>query len=103
MGGGGGGNPSSVMLSKWEQDQLTQQMDAARNEAAKATQQQLAGTQLDWLRTYGQSSAMAAMTAANIPAPFSTKAGGFDTALLGTAGNLLPLKGTGGAPIQPVR
>jgi hypothetical protein len=79
MGGGGGGGE----LTWQQQVAYTTQFEQARKQAADATQQQLAGVQMDWLRNYGQSTAM---TAAGIPAPFATKGGGFATPFMSPAG-----------------
>jgi hypothetical protein len=92
MGGGGGGDNGAQAARDrefWAQEhQQELAIAASAQESADAVKQQLAGTQLDWLRQYGQTSAM---KQAGIPAPFSTMGGGFTTQLLDTAGNPLPL------------
>ena len=90
---GGGGDSGSAEQAARDQAFWQQQIKDANQigqEAivtAEAVRQQVTGTQLDWLRQFGQTSAM---KEAGIPAPFSTVGGGFQTPLLGTAGNVLP-------------
>jgi len=81
MGGGGGGQDNSQ--NQWMLQQLMQQYKDSAVQTANATQQQMGGLQLDWLRTYGQSPQM---KAAGIPSPFSTISGGFQNPFASTAG-----------------
>jgi hypothetical protein len=80
MGGGGGSDNSQ---NNWLTMQLMQQWQDSAKATATATQQQMGGLQLDWLRNYGQTSAM---KAAGIPSPFSTVTGGFQNPFASTAG-----------------
>lgn len=68
---------------------LYQQMGTAETEAVRATQQNVGGLALEWLRNYGQTTAM---KAAGIGAPFSTIGGGFAT----------PFAKSTGAPVAAV-
>jgi hypothetical protein len=87
-GGDGGAQQAAADQAFWQkQRDLANQIGEQAQMTAEATRQQLSGTQLDWLRQFGQTSAM---KEAGIPAPFSTVGGGFQTALLDTAGNILP-------------
>lgn len=54
--------------------QLWVQKGIAEQQSIIATKQNVGGVALDWLRNYGQTTAM---QAAGIGAPFSTIAGGF--------------------------
>jgi hypothetical protein len=87
-GGDGGAQQAAADQAFWQQYiQYNTKLGEQAKVTAEATRQQLTGTQLDWLRQYGQTSAM---KEAGIPAPFSTVAGGFQTPMLGSAGNILP-------------
>jgi len=79
---GGGGSDSSSQ-NDWFTQQLMQQWQQSVKDTAAATQKQLGGINLDWLRNYGQENAM---QAAGIPAPFSTVSGGFQTPFTSRAG-----------------
>lgn len=80
MGGGGSDNSNK---NDWFTMQLMQQWQQSVKETASATQKQLGGINLDWLRNYGQ---INAMQTAGIPAPFSTVSGGFQTPFMSTSG-----------------
>jgi hypothetical protein len=90
MGGGGGGGEAQQAAANaafWQQQIVdANAIGQQAIQTEQVTRQQLTGTQLDWLRQYGQS---AAMKEAGIPAPFSTAGGGFQTPILGIGGNLL--------------
>lgn len=79
--GGSGGNDNPQ--NNWLTMQLMQQWQDSAKATATATQMQMGGLQLDWLRNYGQT---AAMKAAGIPAPFSAVTGGIGTPFASTAG-----------------
>ena len=79
----GGGGSSDNTQNNWLTQQLMQQFKDSQVATANATQQQMGGLQLDWLRTYGQT---ASMKTAGIPAPFSTVSGGMATPFASTAG-----------------
>ena len=79
----GGGGSSDNTQNNWLTMQLMQEYQDSAKATAVATQQQMGGLQLDWLRTYGQTNSM---KAAGIPAPFSTVSGGMATPFASTAG-----------------
>ena len=83
---GGGGGSSNDQQNSWLTQQLMQQWQTSVQETAQATQKQLGSLNLDFLRTYGQTSAM---KAAGIPSPFSTVSGGFQTPFASASGSLI--------------
>lgn len=78
--------PSPFQQAEFER--LQRERNDAQNQAITATQQNIGGINLDWLKQYGQTSAMAV---AGIGAPFSAISGGFSTPFLKTSG--APLSG----------
>jgi hypothetical protein len=87
MGSTASANPSPDASQAQLIQLLYQQMGVAEGQAIQATQQNVGGLALEWLRNYGQTTAM---KAAGIGAPFSTIGGGFATPFARASGAPMP-------------